>query len=141
MHQSKVFAAWATILLVAGLVASCGSGHELHSLSITPSTADAKNFSNGAVQFTAMGSYGSGQPIVANALWWTFTPWTVPPPSDAPTPPTPPTFSITAEGVATCFGVGTFTLWATAPANQNEPISQMTQHTAQVSATAQLTCP
>jgi hypothetical protein len=139
MHQGKVFAAWTTILFVAGLVAGCGSSHQLHSLSITPTTADAKNFPNAAVQFTAMGSYGgSGQPIAANAMWWTFTPWTIPPPSHAPTPPT---FSITASGVATCFGVGTFTLWATAPADQNVPLSQMTQHTPQVSATAQLTCP
>jgi len=142
MVERRVLFSWIAILLAAALImAACGSSSGLKTLTISPATADAKNFPNGQVQFTAMGSYGgSTQTTTVNALWWDYTPWATPPPSaDVPVPIA---FTLTASGVAQCVGgTGTFTIWATAPANQNIQPSQMNQFTDQLTATAQLTCP
>jgi hypothetical protein len=35
----------------------CGSGRQLQSVALTPTTADAQNFANGHVQFTATGTF------------------------------------------------------------------------------------
>ena len=43
---------------------SCGSSHQLQSVSITPSTADAQQFPNGQVQFTAKGTFNGSSTSV-----------------------------------------------------------------------------
>src|SRR5581483_1669908 len=122
--------------LFAAASLSCSSNHRLQSITISPASADAKDFSNGQVQFTAMGNYGMmTQSAPVKVLWWNSTPWVL-----APT--TPPGFNIDSNGVATCTNLtGMFSLWATAPKDQSIAVSQMTQSTSQVTATAQLTCP
>jgi hypothetical protein len=118
----------------AGL--SCGSSGGLNSITVTPASADAKNSSNGQVQFTAVGTYaGSGQSVPVKALWWNSEPWFI-----GPTPANG--INIDENGVATCTDLpGTFTVWATAPRNQSIPPSQMKQSTPQLTETAQMTCP
>lgn len=139
--SSLLSSAFLSAVAVASL--ACGSSHNgLQSLTITPAAADAKNYPNGQVQFTAMGtSAGSTQPATVIVLWWSYTPWTIPPPDAVASPPTPPTYSLDSNGLATCQGTGTFTIWATAPTDQSVPPSSMTKSTAQLTATAQLTCP
>ena len=51
------------LLLVALLFSGCG-GHQLKSVTISPATADAKNFPSGNVQFVATGLFsGSSSPV------------------------------------------------------------------------------
>ena len=60
---------WAVIavLVLAGL----GCGSHLSSVSLSPAVADAQNFPNGQVQFTATGTYGgSSKPVPVTNLTW-----------------------------------------------------------------------
>ena len=59
------------VALVVLPLAGCGGANELTSVTITPATADARNFPNGRVQFTAMGTYSSSsKPVpLANITW------------------------------------------------------------------------
>lgn len=51
-----------TLLVLATL--SCGSNRQLQSVIVNPPTADARNFANGQVQFTAKGVFsGSQMPV------------------------------------------------------------------------------
>jgi len=63
----------ALLLLTALLTLGCG-GPQLKSVTISPSTADAKNFANGQVPFVATGIYsGSSKPVqlsAANHIMW-----------------------------------------------------------------------
>lgn len=46
------------LILIAAITLACGSSpHVLQSVSVSPATADAKDFPNGLVQFTATGFY------------------------------------------------------------------------------------
>lgn len=124
------------LLLVAMTVLACGNSNRLQSLSISPATADARNFPNGQVQFTAIAVFGgSSHASAVSALWWTTPPWTY--------PPTPTTINLSSSGLAQCFpfAAGTYPIWAVAPTDPSLPLSKMTMTTSQVSATAQLTCP
>ncbi len=49
----------ARFLLISTLlfVSSCGSNRQLQSVTLSPASADAKNFPNGQVPFTATGTY------------------------------------------------------------------------------------
>lgn len=61
------------ILLVA--VAACGGGRQLRSLSVTPSSADAKNFPGGEVQFSAAGTFShppSPVPVTSPEILWCY---------------------------------------------------------------------
>jgi len=123
--------------LISAMSLSCGSNSGLKSVTVTPAAADAQNFPNGQVQFTAMGTFsGSMQSGPVKALWWNSQPWVI-----VPTPAN----GITIDGntgLATCTNlIGTFQVWATAPKNQSMDLSQMSKGTAQVTATAQMTCP
>ncbi len=126
--------------VIVAISPSCSSSGGLKSLAISPSSADAQSFPNGQVQFTAMGTYpGQTQAVAVNAVWWNSQPWVIAP-SAAPTPIPP--VNIDSNGLATCTQFnGTFTVWATAPKDQNTQLSQMSKGTPQVTATAQMTCP
>jgi hypothetical protein len=52
----RLFSMLAGLLWLLALSA-CGSGRQLQSVNITPATADAQSFSNGQVQFVAMGTF------------------------------------------------------------------------------------
>ena len=62
------------ILLLAGLgVVGCGSGRQLQSVTLSPASADAKNFPNGQVPFTATGTYSqapSPAPLSSPDVIW-----------------------------------------------------------------------
>lgn len=122
------------VILAVALI-SCGtSSNKLESISVSPLMADAKDYTNGYVQFTASGIYTNGKEMdQLEVLWsggppWVTEPWSI---------------QIDRNGVASCVSapVGTYKVWAVAPINPGTPISGMNQSTPQVSATAQLTCP
>jgi hypothetical protein len=60
---------WAVIAVV--VLAGLGCGSHLSSVSLSPAVADAQNFPNGQVQFTATGTYGgSSKPVPVTNLTW-----------------------------------------------------------------------
>ncbi|HYM76446.1 MAG TPA: hypothetical protein VE377_10760 [Candidatus Dormibacteraeota bacterium] len=107
-------------------------------MAITPASADAMNYPNGQVQYTATATFiDGGQVTPASALWTPGGPWTL-------TPQTPwPAISLNSSGLASCGTVapGIYPIVATAPIDPNFPVSKMTMTTPQVSAMASLTCP
>jgi hypothetical protein len=58
-------------VLISGL-AACGGNHQLRSVSISPATADAKNYPGSQVQFSATGSFGGepSQPLKSPQITW-----------------------------------------------------------------------
>jgi hypothetical protein len=60
-----------SLLLISGL-AGCGSKAQLRGVSISPATADAKNYPSGQVQFTATGSFDGqpSQPLKSPQITW-----------------------------------------------------------------------
>jgi hypothetical protein len=132
------------LLAVAGsllAIAACGgmsmmmSNRQLQSITVSPVSADAMNFPNGMVHFSAMGTYNmapmTGTPPV---LWSLGNPFSA--------QPTPAGVSVDGNGNARCSGfVGMITIDATSPADPNMPLSQMSMSTMNVVGTAQLTCP
>ena len=58
------------VALVALVLAGCGNS-KLTSVTVTPATADAQNFPNGQVQFTAMGTFSdSSKPVPLTTVTW-----------------------------------------------------------------------
>jgi hypothetical protein len=49
------------VLLVVLMICGCGSGRQLQSVKLSPTSADARNFPNGQVPFAATGTF-SGSP-------------------------------------------------------------------------------
>jgi hypothetical protein len=59
-------------LIIFGIV-GCGSSRQLQSVTLSPATADAQNFPNGQVQFTATGTYSSSPSpvqLTSQAVTW-----------------------------------------------------------------------
>jgi hypothetical protein len=128
------------LLMLAVLATGCGGGtadprKTLVAITVTPASADAQNFSNGQVQFTAVGTFSDGSKAPIQALWTLNGPFTETPVAN---------ISLNSSGLARCVAggfVGTSGVFATAPANPALPISQMTMLTKNVSGRAQITCP
>jgi len=59
MPRTALFPITFLLITAAVVVTSCGSSHQLKTVSITPATADAKNFANGQVPFTAAGTFSN----------------------------------------------------------------------------------
>jgi hypothetical protein len=129
-------------LAVAALLAlSCGihqPGHPLESITLSPTTADAENYPNGQVQFTATGNYMTPPLTVTplSATWgacYQFQPTTE--------------VSVTSTGLAQCSSgaSGTFFVWANAPIDANGvydcPANTVCGGGCVVQANALLTCP
>ena len=58
-------------VVLGGVIVGVGCGSHLNSVSLSPTVADAQNFPNGQVQFTATGTYGdSSKPVPATNLIW-----------------------------------------------------------------------
>lgn len=52
------------LVAAAAVLSSCGSNRQLKSVAVTPATADAKQYPNGQVQFTAAGVFSdSSMPV------------------------------------------------------------------------------
>ena len=126
-------------LLAAGFILACGlNHHQLQSITISPATADANDYPNGQVQFTATGTYIDGTHVKPLAAVWT----PAPPWSETPQQPWP-AITLDGTGLATCGSAnpGTYMIVATAPVDPHFPLSQMTMTTPQASGAALLTCP
>ena len=62
-----------SLLLLSLAALSCGSGRHLQSVTLQPATADAQNFPNGLVQFTATGTFSkppSPQQLTSKDITW-----------------------------------------------------------------------
>jgi hypothetical protein len=58
------------LVAIAAIALACGSSSQLRSISITPLTADAKDYSAGQVQFKAFGYYGDSLlPVEVRPEW------------------------------------------------------------------------
>ena len=129
----------ALLFLVAALMLACGLNHGLYkSLTVTPATADAQDFPNGQVQFTATATKINGTQVApVPALWTPGPPWSL-----APLMPSP-AIQLSQTGLASCgaAGPGTYMIAATAPIDPHSPLSTMAMNTPQVSGGAFLTCP
>jgi hypothetical protein len=101
-----------TILLVLATwtISACGGGmftpnRSIKSITISPATADARDYRNGQVQFTATGFYNTPpSPVTPLAATWGTCY------QNAPTT----AVSVTANGLAQCTvgSVGTYTVFA-----------------------------
>jgi hypothetical protein len=139
------------LLILAAIATGCGGSmadpakqaaakhadpsKQLVAITVTPASADAQNFSNGQVQFTAVGTFSDGSKAPIQALWTLNGPFTQTPIAD---------ISLSSTGLGQCVAggfVGTSGVFATAPANPALPLSQMTMFTKNVLGTAQITCP
>jgi len=98
------------LVLAAAITLACGgsSAHIPQSVSVSPATADAKDFSGGQVQFTATAYYKTMPSPVTNASA-TWTECYQGMPSNG--------VSISTNGVAQCASVatGTYTVYAFVP--------------------------
>jgi hypothetical protein len=59
--------------LIALGIASCGSSRQLQSVTLSPASADAQNFSSGQVPFTATGTFSkppSPAPLTSKDVMW-----------------------------------------------------------------------
>ena len=129
------------LFLVSSIALSCGASpqdppSQLQSITLSPATADAQDYANGQVPFTATGIYinpiHTVTPLSAN--WGTCY-------QNASTSEV----TVTKGGLAQCVSgaVGTYTIWADAPPNPNVECLAMTACGGGcfVAGTAQLTCP
>jgi len=135
-----------TLLIVALVVAasvalSCGSAADpvqLQSITLSPSAADAKDYPNGQVQFTAT-AYYSNNPTLGVPL--TTSGW-----GSCYQNLATDEVTVSRTGVARCASgaAGTYTVWANAPPNVNGPNCLAITACGGgcfVAGTAHLTCP
>jgi len=127
------------LLVIAVFMLACSVNHNLYkSVTVSPATADAQNYPNGQVQFTATGTEINGTQVKLVAAFWT------PGPPWAPAPALPMTgIQLDQTGLASCgsAGSGTIMIVATVPIDPNFPESKMTAGTPHLSGAASLTCP
>ncbi len=63
------------LLLLSSITLNCGGSRQLKSVTLNPPTADAKNFPNGQVQFTATGIFSnSSMPVTLTSkdITWCY---------------------------------------------------------------------
>jgi len=128
------------LVLSASFASSCGARSQgqdpLQSITLSPATADAQDYTNGHVQFTATGYYIDPSRTVTplSGMWGTCY-------QEASTSEV----SVTAGGVAQCTpgAVGTYTIWANDPPLSNVECLAITACGGGcfVVGSAQLTCP
>jgi len=128
--------------VAALLTLSCGSSansdpnHVLQSITLNPATADAQDYPNGQVQFTATGYYNSApNPVTPlTAAWGTCY-------QSAPTSEV----TVSSAGVAQCASgaAGTYTVFADDVSGSGANCTAITAcgGGCQISGSAQLTCP
>jgi hypothetical protein len=136
----KRFACLFAGLLIFGELAllGCGSGRQLQSISVSPATADAKNFPNGQVPFTAAGTYS--EPPSPSPLTSKDVQWCVGSSSGACAGNIFPGATVDSNGIAQCGGVFTgtaFVLAGTGASVSNPDAGQQFK----IFGSAQITCP
>jgi hypothetical protein len=98
------------LILAAAMTLACGSSsHIPQSVTVSPATADAKNFPNGQVPFMATAFYNIKPSPVSNVA----ATWSVCGGGNTTGPENPVTISST--GVAQCVVSGTYTIYAFVP--------------------------
>lgn len=143
MENVRLALSFFILAVVASLALSCGansdpsSSRQLLSITLSPATADAKDYPDGQVQFTATGHYNSAPYTVAplSAGWGTCY-------QEATTSD----ISVNRTGLAECASgaVGTYTVWANDvpyPLGANCLAMTACGGGCFVAGTAQLTCP
>ena len=142
MSRSKACMVAASVLLIALALAGCSSflvvasnGRLLVALSVNPNSIDPVNLSNGQAQFTATGTFNMS-PTTVEPM--TNVVWTIDRPAFSAMPDSGHAF-IDTNGVAHCAQgfIGTAQVFATAPANPDQPLSTQNQ----VVGSATLMCP
>jgi hypothetical protein len=154
MTKSPALLALASLFLILfGLgIAGCGGSgmmngnntRQLQSLTVTPASADARNFPSGQVQFTAMGMFNMAPMTMMSppVRWSIGSPFATQPMPMSMSAGMSPAASVDSNGLAQCNGfTGIATIQATAPADPSMPLSQMGMMTRTVAGMGQLTCP
>jgi hypothetical protein len=133
--QPKLFVL--TLILCASFTLYCGGTRQLQSITLSPASADARNYSNGQVQFTATGHYNMSPGAVTpqSAEWGTCY-------QNVPTQ----AVSVTSAGLAQCGSgaVGNYTVFASDLVSSGSSCTVVTAcggGCSIVQGTAQLTCP
>ncbi|MGA2235277.1 MAG: hypothetical protein ABSG23_07370 [Terriglobales bacterium] len=140
MEKLRFMLSFLALILAASFALSCGASshgqNPLQSITLSPATADAQNYPNGEVQFTATGHYINPSRSVTplSAGWGTCY-------QDASTSEV----SVTSGGVAKCAtgAIGTYTVWANDPPFPNVGCLAITACGGGcfIAGSAQLTCP
>ena len=140
MEKLRFTLSFLALVLAASFALSCGARSQgqdpLQSITLSPATADAQDYPDGQVQFTATGFYTDPPRTVTplSAMWGTCY-------QNAPTSEV----SVTSGGVAQCApgAVGTYTVWANDPPSPNVGCLAITACGGGcfVVGSAQLTCP
>ena len=71
--KRSVFVPLCSILLSLVVSLGCGTAGQLKSVTVSPSAADARNFANGQVPFSATGTFGNSsmpQPLNNKDITW-----------------------------------------------------------------------
>lgn len=140
MQRLWLVVSWMVLIGFSAVALSCGaSPHQLKSITLNPTNADAKNFSGGQVQFTATGHYDT-DPITVTPIAAT---WGV-----CSNFQSTHEVSVTSSGLARCAigASGTYTIWANNPAVLPPGAYTCVAQTAcgggcVIQGEAQLTCP
>jgi len=125
------------VIFLSALATSCGGGladppRQLVSITVTPAAADAQDFANGQVQFTATGDFSDGTTAPISVMWSANPPFTT----------VADFYLLNGSGLGQCSGnAGNMIVYATAPEDPSIPLSKMSVQTKNVTGTAQLTCP
>jgi len=139
MERLRFTLSFLALGLAASLAMSCGASQgqsQLQSVTLSPATADAQDYPNGQVQFTATGLYNNPSRTVTplQATWGACYQIS-----------TTSAVSVTREGLAQCApgATGTYTIWANAPVDINSGCPAITAcgGGCTVEGNAQLTCP
>lgn len=142
MRRFSAFILFLVVSAVLVLTISCGGasmatqGRQLQSITVSPANADARNFPNGMVQFTAMGNFNMAPMTASMPVMWSIGNE-----MSSSMPPVGVTIN-SMTGMAQCSGfTGTVFIMASAPAEPQVPLAQMSTMTMNVNGMAQLTCP
>lgn len=143
MSRSKVSFLTVVLVLIELALSGCGAsfffssnnGRLLVAVSVNPNSIDPVNLPNGMAQFTAVGTFNMS-PTSVDPM--PDVVWTIDQPAFSDMPDSGHAF-IDTNGVAHCAQgfIGTARVFATAPANPNQPVSTQNQ----VVGTATLSCP
>ena len=137
MEKLRFMASFLALVLAACLASSCGTGQgQLQSISLSPATADAQDYPDGQVPFTATGHYvNPTHTITPQSATWVACQQSGPITTEV---------SLSQGGVAQCAigAAGTYSInaWDT---NKIEPcaINACGILVCAIVGTAQLTCP
>jgi hypothetical protein len=147
MKNIRPFLSLLTLAVVSSLALSCGansdpnsdpsSGRQLMSVTLNPATADAQDYPDGQVQFTATGYYNSAPyTVVPLSAGW----------GECYQEMSTSAITVSSTGLAQCVSgaLGTYTVWANSarfPEGANCNAITACGGGCFVAGTAQLTCP